>query len=219
MRFLTTLTLLSLTMSSLAMAAPCCKPAGCSPDRDCVQGCKPVVKKVDITTTCYNIETKTICIPPTRFPWDPSLCDGVAGCSCGTDCSCTGKCGTNGACSSAGTCRTAGRCGAGCGNSCESGGLLSGLRAALGMSNCPTSRRIKTPNKSTKKVGEKCVWEWVTCGNDVCGGRGGGCKPACAAPKVAPPASAPVAPPQEAAPAVAPAPPKSAQFGNVFPRR
>lgn len=215
MRTLVTLAVVSITMSSVAMADHCCKPAGCSPDRNCLPGCKPVVKRVDITKTCYNIETKTICIPPTRFPWDPSPCDGV----CGIDgnCGAKGACGTTGKCASGGGCTPAGRCGAGCGNSSNYGGLLSGLRAALGMSNCATTKCIKVPKKSSKKVGEKCVCEWVTCSNDVCGGAG--CKPACAAPKVAPKASAPAAPPKEAAPpAVAPAPPEAARH-SLFPLR
>ncbi len=206
MKTLATLALVSITMSSVAMADHCCKPAGCSPDRNCMPACKPVVKKVDITATCYNIETKTICIPPTHFPWDPSPCDGVCGNNCGAD----GKCAAGGACT------PAGRCGAGCGNGCESGGLLSGLRAALGMSNCATSKCVKSPKKSSKKIGEKCVCTWETCSSDVCGGAG--CKPACAAPSVAPKASAPAAPPQEAPPAVAPAPPEAALRG-IFPRR
>ena len=60
MRTLATLALVSITMSLVAMADHCCKPAGCSPDRNCLPGCKPVVKKVDIKATCYNIEHKTI---------------------------------------------------------------------------------------------------------------------------------------------------------------
>ncbi|MDA0809148.1 MAG: hypothetical protein O2945_02670 [Planctomycetota bacterium] len=212
MKTLATLALVSITMSSVAMADQCCKPAGCSPDRNCMPACKPVVKKVDITATCYNIETKTICIPPTRFPWDPSPCDGV----CGSNCGAKGECGADGKCAAGGACTPAGRCGAGCGNGCESGGLLSGLRAALGMSNCATSKCVKSPKKSSKKVGEKCVCTWETCSNDVCGGAG--CKPACAAPSVAPKASAPVAPPEEATPAVAPAPPEAARR-SLFPLR
>lgn len=208
MRTLATLALVSITMSSVAMADHCCKPAGCSPNRNCMPACKPVVKKVDIKATCYNIETKTICIPPTRFPWEPSPCDGVCGAK--------GACGTDGKCAAGGACTPAGRCGAGCGTTCNSGGFLSGLRAALGMSNCATSKCVKSPKKSSRKVGEKCVCEWVTCSNDVCGGAG--CKPACAAPSVAPKASAPVAPPKEAAPAVAPAPPEAARR-SLFPLR
>ncbi|MFT5091392.1 MAG: hypothetical protein ACKVII_25010 [Planctomycetales bacterium] len=223
MRILATLALVSITMSSVAMADQCCKPAGCSPDRNCLPACRPVVKKVDITKTCYNIATKTICIPPTRFPWDPSPCDGVCGSNCGADgkcgakcaCGADGKCAT-GKCAAGGACTPAGRCGAGCGNGCESGGLLSGLRSALGMSNCATSRVVKSPKKSSKKIGEKCVCTWETCSNDVCGGAG--CKPACAAPRVAPKASAPVALPKEAAPAVAPAPPE-APIRSLFPLR
>jgi hypothetical protein len=222
---LATLALVDITMSSVAAADDCCKPAGCCLDRNCLPCCKPVVKKVDITKTCYNIETKTICIPPTRFPWDSSPCDGVCGNNCGADgnCGANGVCGADGICASRGkcvagqSCTPAGRCGAGCRNSSATGGLLSGLRAARGMSNCATSKCIKTPIKSSKKIGEKCVCTWETCSNDVCGGAG--CKPACVAPKVAPKASAPVAPPKEAAPAIAPAPPEAAAFLGTFPRR
>lgn len=218
MRTLSTLALVSITMSSVAVADQCCKPAGCSPNRNCLPGCKPVVKRVDMTTTCYNIETKTICIPPTRFPWDPSPCDGVCGINCngGGNCGAKSARGAAGKCAAGGDCTPAGRCGAGCGNGSAAGGFLSGLRAALGMSNCATSRRVKTPSKSSKKIGEKCVCVWETCSNDACGGAG--CKPACAAPKVAPKASAPAAPPKEAAPAVAPAPPEAARR-SLFPLR
>jgi hypothetical protein len=216
MRTLMTLAtvLLSLTAAASAFDGGC-KPAGCSPDRNCLPGCKPVVKKVDIKKTCYNIETKTICIPPTRFPWEPSPCDCVCGSNCGAAGKCNGNCGAS--CTSGGACTPAGRCGAGCGNGCETGGLLSGLRAALGMSNCATSKCVKSPKKSSKKIGEKCVCVWETCSSDACGGAG--CKPVCAAPSVAPPVSAPVAPPQEAPPAVAPAPPEAAAFRSIFPRR
>lgn len=211
MKLLATLALVSLSISSVAMADPCCKPAGCSPGRDCLPGCRPVVKKVDVKATCYNIETKTICIPPTRFPWESSPCDAVCCGNCGPDGNCKGQCGAK--CAAGGSCGSSGRCGAGCGNGCESGGFLSGLRAALGMSNCATSKCIKSPKKSSKKIGEKCVCEWVTCSSDVCGGAG--CKPACAAPGVAPPASAPA---EKAVPEVAPAPPKSA-LRRLFPLR
>jgi hypothetical protein len=216
-----TLVILTAVFLSFATAASAfdggCKPAGCNPNRDCLPGCQPVVKKVDIKKTCYNIETKTICILPTRFPWESSPCDGVCGGNCGPNCSCAanGNCGAK--CAAGGTCTSKGRCGAGCGNGCESGGLLSGLRSALGMSNCATSKCVKSPKKSSKKIGEKCVCVWETCSNDVCGGAG--CKPACAAPSVAPPASAPVASPQEAPPAVAPVPPEAAAFRGIFPRR
>lgn len=224
MRTSAALALVSITLSSVAMADPCCKPAGCSPSRDCLPGCRPVVKKVDITATCYNIEHKTICIPPTRFPWDPTPCDGVccgncgAGCKCGTNCGCApnGNCGAGVKCAAGGACTPAGRRGAGCGNACKSGGLFSGLREALGLSNCATSRCVKSPKKSSKKIGEKCVCEWVTCSNDVCDGAG--CKPACAAPSVAPPSSTPAAPPQQEPPMAAPAPPEAAALRGILQR-
>ena len=99
MKLLSTLAIVSMTLSSVAMADCGCKPAGCSPDRNCVDGCRPVVKKVDLKKTCYNIETKTIYIPPTRFPWEKSACDDLCGNSCGTN-GANGKCGSNGQCGS-----------------------------------------------------------------------------------------------------------------------
>ena len=82
MKILSTLAIVSMTLSSVALADGGCKPAGCHPDRN-VASCRPTVKKVDIKATCYKIETKTICIPPTRFPWDPSPCDSLCGEKCG----------------------------------------------------------------------------------------------------------------------------------------
>jgi len=192
MKFLATLTIVGFTAATAFAGGAGCKPAGCNPDRECTPCCcKPVAKMVDIKKTCYEIETKTICIPPTVFPWDRSPCADVCGEKCG------GQCGAKAAC---GQCGSNGQCGAGCGadRCCESGGLLSGLREMLGMGLCPTSRCIKVPKKSSKKVGEKCVCEWV------CDGKcGAGCKPACAAPEAAPPAPAPAKP--------APAPPETAR--------
>ena len=205
-------------MTSVAMV-DCCKHAGCNPDRNRLPGCKPVIKQVDITRTCYNIETKTICIPPTRFPWDFSPCDGVCGSNCRADdkcgartsCGLDGKCVLVRKCAAAGACTPVGRCETGSGNNCPVGGLLSKLRSALGMSNRAISKCVKSPKKSSKKIGQKCVCTWETCTDDVCGGSS--CKPACAAPKVAPKASAPVAPPTDA-----PAPPEVARH-NLFPLR
>ena len=197
MKFLATLAIVGFTAATAFAGGAGCKPAGCNPDRECTPCCcKPVAKMVDIKKTCYEIETKTICIPPTVFPWDRSPCADVCGEKCG------GKCGTKdacGKCGDAGKCGEAGKCGAGCGSDrcCDNGGLLSGLRDALGMGLCPTSRCVKTLKKSSKKVGERCVCEWVCDGPS-----NAGCKPACAAPEAAPAAPTPAKP--------APAPPETA---------
>lgn len=204
MKFLSTLALVSMTLSSVTLADGGCKPAGCSPNRDCVAGCRPTVKKVDIKATCYKIETRTICIPPTRFPWDPSPCDSLCGDKCGSN----GACASSGKCGAAGRSESQGRCGAGCGadRDCGNGGLLSGLRKALGMENCPRALCIKKPVKSSKKIGEKCVCEW-NC-DDICPKDNGCRKPGCCNDGTAPPASAPATPNQ---PEIAPAPPETAR--------
>lgn len=194
MRFLATLAIVGFTAATAFAGGAGCKPAGCNPDRECTPCCcKPVARMVDIKKTCYKIETKTICIPPTVFPWDPSPCAEVCGEKCGGKCGAKDACGK---CGEAGKCGESGKCGAGCGaDRCsDGGGLLSRLRDALGMSLCPTSRCIKVPKKSSKKVGEKCVCEWV------CDGKcNAGCKPACAAPKASAPAKPAPAPPETAA--------------------
>jgi hypothetical protein len=204
MKVLYTLAIVSMTLSSIAMADSGCKPAGCSPDRNRVGGCRPIVKKVDLKKTCYNIETKTICIPPTRFPWEKSPCDTLCGNKCGTN----GACEANGKCSSNGHCGSNGICGAGCGTdrSCESGGLFGGLRKALGMDNCPRALCVKSPKKSSKKFGEACVCEWKC--DDICPKNSGCRKPGCCNDGTAPPASAPATP---KVPEIAPPPPESAR--------
>lgn len=178
MKLLLTLTAVSLSLTSAAIAGDAgCKPAGCCPDRNCVRVCRPVCKKVDINRNCFEIETKTICIPATRFPWDPDPCAGM----CGKECGKNGACGSNG------------KCGAGCGadRNCSDGGLFGGLRSLLGLGNglCGRTMCVKSPKKKSVKIGERCVCEWKI---DSCGS--GGCKPACASPSTAPPASAPAAP-------------------------
>ena len=204
MKLLSTLAIVGMTLSSVALADGGCKPAGCSPDRNCVDGCRPIVKQVDLKKTCYNIESKTICIPPTRFPWEKSACDDLCGNKCGTN----GACEANGNCSSNGQCGSNGKCGAGCGanRSCESGGLFGGLRKALGMDNCPRAICVKSPKKSSKKFGETCVCEWE-CDN-ICPTDSGCRKPGCCNDATAPPASGPAAP---KVPELAPAPPESAR--------
>ena len=194
MKFLSTVAIVCMALSSVTLADGGCKPAGCSPDRNCVAGCKPTVKTVDIKATCYKIETKTICIPPTRFPWDPSPCDSL--------------CGENGACGANGKCGSNGKCGAGCGaaRECESEGLLSGLRRALKIDNCPRALCVKKPVKSSKKIGEACVCDWKC--DDICPKDSGCRKPGCCNDGTAPPASAPAAPKK---PEIAPAPPETAR--------
>lgn len=210
MKMLSTLAIVSSLLTSAALADGGCKPAGCSPDRNCVSGCKPTVKKVDIKETCYNIKQKTICIPPTRFPWESSPCDAMCGKNgCGPDGKCAGSCGAKG------NCGPDGKCGAGCGadRGCESGGLLSGLRKALGMSNCPEARCVKSPDKSSRKIGEKCACEWKC--DDICPKNTGCRKPGCCNDSAAPKASAPA----EQAPEVAPAPPTEKSAARRYPGR
>lgn len=193
MKLYSTLAIVSMTVSSVALADAGCKPAGCSPDRHCVDGCRPIVKKNDLKKTCYNIRTKTICIPPTRFPWEKSACDDLCG----------NKCGANGSCSQSGGCGSDGMCGAGCGadRTCESSGLLSGLRKALGMENCPRALCVKTLEKSSRKFGETCVCEWKC--DDICPENDGCRKPGCCRDGTAPPSSAPATPMK---PEISPAP-------------
>lgn len=219
MRYLATLAMIGLTAAS-ATAGLGSKPSGCTPDgcgptgctpEGCVaQGdccrtgdvcgnscCKPVPKRVDIKKTCFNIEYKTICIPPTRFPWDPDPCAGVCGTCCGTgDCADGASCGTD--------------CAPGCGDNCGEGacserrGLFGGLRNLLGMGLCPKARCIKTPKKSSIKCGERCVCEWK-CDGPGCGdGCGNGCGDGCV------PAEVPA--PEQAAPVAPDAPPENAQL-------
>jgi len=226
MRFLTTLAMIGLAAASvtaglgskpLGCTPEGCVPAGCTPEGCVATGtccppgnacgtdcgnccCKPVPSKVDIKRTCFNIECKTICIPPTRFPWDPDPCAGVCGDCCG-----------DGACGDGASCGT--DCGPGCGDGCgdgcgegacrERGGLFGGLRNLLGMGLCPKARCIKTPKKSSIKCGERCVCEWKCAGPGCGDGCGEGCAPAAEAVPAAEPAApapeqtepAPVQPP------------------------
>lgn len=197
MRMLVTCTALSLTLAGSAFAfdgcGPAgCGPAGCGPKDGCHGGCKATPKKVDIKKTCFNVTMKKICIPPTRFPWDPSPCDSL----CGDNGECGANCGPTGAapCAAAGQCG-AGQCGAG---ACSDVGLVSRLRDLLGMNNRGICRTIKYPEKSSVKVGETCSCTWECIDNSDPNVPRGGCAPACTAPSAAPPV--------EAAPAVEEAP-------------
>jgi len=196
MKMYSVLAVASVALTSVTLADSGCKPSGCGPDRSCVNGCRPVVKKVDLKKTCFKIETKTICIPPTRFPWDSSPCDSV----CGNECGQQGSCGSSG------------RCGAGCGTAraCEEGGLFSGLRKALGMENCPRALCVKKPVKSSKKIGEICVCDWEC--DDICPTDKGCQKPGCCRDENAPPASTPAS----SEPEIAPAPPETARSPGRF---
>lgn len=47
----------------------------------CGEACYPTVSKDKETKTCWNVETKTICIPKVRFPWEKDCGkDGKDGC-------------------------------------------------------------------------------------------------------------------------------------------
>ena len=84
MRILLSITLLCLT--SVAMADNHCAPGGCKDNDDSsCDSCTVTTKKVDVKKTCFNIEKKKVCIPPSRFPWESSPCDGVCDDKCAVD--------------------------------------------------------------------------------------------------------------------------------------
>lgn len=199
MRMLMTCTAISLTLAGSAFAydgcgAAGCGPAaaGCGPKDGCYGGCTATPKKVDIKKTCFNISLKKICIPPTRFPWDPSPCDSL----CGDN----GECGAKANCGPAAA-ATAGECGAGeCGAlRSKTGGLVSRLRDLLGMSNRGICRVIKVPEESSVKVGETCSCTWKCDDPSDPNAAKAGCGP-CGAPKAGAPATE-EAPGTEEAPA------------------
>ncbi len=47
----------------------------------CHEPCFPTVTKAKETKQCWEVETKTICIPKVRFPWESRCCDK----GCGND--------------------------------------------------------------------------------------------------------------------------------------
>ena len=200
MRMLVLCTALSLTLDGSAFASDGCRSAGCGPKSDCHGGCTATPKKVDIKKPCFKVTLKKICIPPTRFPWDPSPCDSILGRN--GQCGDKGECGAHCGPAAAAPCAAAGQCGAG---TCNDGGLVSRLRDLLGMSNRGICRTIKYPEKSSVKVGETCVCTWKCDDQSDPNIRKGGCAPACAAPAApatqeAPPAEPPgPAPPEKAA--------------------
>ncbi|HUG66313.1 MAG TPA: hypothetical protein VMM76_01100 [Pirellulaceae bacterium] len=55
----------------------------------CGDACYPTVTKGTETKHCWNVETKAICIPKVRFPWEKSCCDK----GCGKDGCVPPKCG------------------------------------------------------------------------------------------------------------------------------
>ena len=69
------------------------KDGGCSRSRafcpHCGDACYPTVTKGTETKTCWNVETKSICIPRIRFPWEKACCDK----GCGKDGCVPPKCG------------------------------------------------------------------------------------------------------------------------------
>ena len=45
----------------------------------CHETCYPTVTKDKEEKQCWNVETKTICIPKVRFPWESRCCDKGCG--------------------------------------------------------------------------------------------------------------------------------------------
>jgi len=89
------LQLLSLTLVALLAAAPALAGDGKQDGKHshgkagsrvfcphCGEACYPTVTKGKETKHCFNVETKTICIPKVRFPWekDYGKCGGKDGC-------------------------------------------------------------------------------------------------------------------------------------------
>ncbi len=208
MKYLCLLSVLSVAMVSTAVAGnPCgnggCKPSCCRPPcEDSIEPCKPVIKRIPIEKSCFNVETKKIVIPPTAFPWDPDPCAQCNGNGINGD---GGKCGS-GQCGNGGQCG-AGQCGAGCGpdRDCEKRGLLDRLLRPFGRHHCKV-KCIKILKKSKIKIGEHCICEW-----QVPDCEAGGCKPACAAPEKSPPGSAPAYDEKTEEEKTAPPPPKEAR--------
>ncbi len=53
--------------TAFAGDASCCKQCG--------ETCYPTVTKGTVSKHCWDYQTKTICIPRVRFPWESSCCD------------------------------------------------------------------------------------------------------------------------------------------------
>ncbi len=59
----------------------------------CGDACYPTVTKGTETKHCWNVETKAICIPKVRFPWEAGCGKGCGGKGCGKDNCVPPKCG------------------------------------------------------------------------------------------------------------------------------
>ncbi len=59
----------------------------------CGDACYPTVVKGTETKHCWNVETKAICIPKVRFPWESNCGKGCGGKACGKDNCVPPKCG------------------------------------------------------------------------------------------------------------------------------
>jgi len=59
-----------------------CKSEACCPK--CCHQCQLKVEKVDEEKSCFNVESKTICIPRVVFPWQSkkNKCDSCCGKGC-----------------------------------------------------------------------------------------------------------------------------------------
>lgn len=131
-----------------ACAAPtCCSAPGCQAAGRCCGGpaCIGKAEMVDVEKHCWEIETKDICVPAVRFPWerggskltlctlfkfkcdkgcdnpgcDELCCDG--GCAAAPSCGCAAG-GCDGGCAAGPSCGCASRRGScsGCASGCDS---------------------------------------------------------------------------------------------------
>lgn len=131
-------------MTAIAMVATCVIDAGkadaeiniCCPCKSCPScDCSLEAKMVDVEKSCFEVETKTICIPRVVFPWQrKKACDACDSCD-GRGCN---NCVNNGAktrcirvikkkkytcpeCKYTWTPNSAGCCDAGCDSGCDAG--------------------------------------------------------------------------------------------------
>jgi hypothetical protein len=59
----------------------------------CGDACYPTVTKGKETKHCWNVESKAICIPKVRFPWESNCGKGCGGKDCGKENCVPPKCG------------------------------------------------------------------------------------------------------------------------------
>ena len=59
----------------------------------CGDACYPTVTKGTETKHCWNVDTKAICIPKVRFPWESTCGKGCGGKDCGKSNCAPPKCG------------------------------------------------------------------------------------------------------------------------------